>query len=339
MRCAPPLRPRPSTRTPLLHLRTFEQRPLSSTPHPRASRPHAQLFLAGDDDAIAHLDAAVADSFRARDAGAAQEAERLERENAALDQRIAACRSGPDTVAELEARNEAAREDAARLRGIAGELQSHLQALQQRITEKRAETEQAEARDPPKPSALRPLTRTPAALCRRRGHGGCVRVRLPSESRGLNGLRPASAPSPQTDIAASRAENELLRARISAQEISTADVERLVAQRVKLEEARAALAAQRAAAERAACECELALEQRVEEIGAGARAYEQAAEQLKIVPFGAKRSNNVRRLSPLPPFPARTHRALHQVAPRASRSPKAAQPPRPPRCRCGLSSP
>lgn len=108
----------------------------------------------------------------------------------------------------------------------------------------------------------------------------------------------------QRELASSRAENDSLRERLAAQEISTADVERLVAQRAKLEESRAALAAQRAQAERATCECEVALEQRVEEIGAGARAYEQAAEALKIVPFGAKRSNNVRRppyLLPPPP--------------------------------------
>lgn len=92
------------------------------------------------------LDASVAESFRARDAGAAAEAERLEADSASLDERIAALRSGPDTVAELERRNERAREDLARLKSIAGELQGHLQALQLRKAEKRAETEAAEAR-------------------------------------------------------------------------------------------------------------------------------------------------------------------------------------------------
>lgn len=69
----------------------------------------------------------------------------------------------------------------------------------------------------------------------------------------------------------------------------------LLAHRAKAEDGRSAAAAQRAAAERATCEVEMELEERVEEISAGARAYEQAAEALKIVPFGAKRSNNVRR--------------------------------------------
>lgn len=80
----------------------------------------------------------------------------------------------------------------------------------------------------------------------------------------------------------------------------------MLALRLKAEESRLALAAQRSAAERSTCDLEMVLERRVEEIGAEVRGYEAAALALKIVPFGAKRANNVRRSmnrlaqSPLP---------------------------------------
>ena len=69
-------------------------------------------------------------------------------ENGILDQRIAALRTGPDTVAEMEARNEQTKTDIGRLQAAARDLEGHLRALQHKKAEKREETDAAEARDP-----------------------------------------------------------------------------------------------------------------------------------------------------------------------------------------------
>ena len=119
---------------------------------------------------------------------------------------------------------------------------------------------------------------------------------LEEEQAGLHASRAeaeAGLASTEASSASVCAECERLSEQIAAQPLSSADVTQMRQERSRLQRELATATAHRESQQKLVWESEASLEKRVEEVEGFARAYNAAAERIKLVPASAKRAEGV----------------------------------------------
>ena len=98
-------------------------------------------FLAGDDDTCAALEEELGETFRQRDAAAADEIARLEKANAALKAEIEAADTEPTPLARAQEKRANMEGDVAKFQKLISNLQTHKAQLAKKCGERMAEAE------------------------------------------------------------------------------------------------------------------------------------------------------------------------------------------------------